>query len=136
MVPTTTWSDRSFPMGWVRSSRDSGGGRRRPNRLRPSREVDGGIEADALAGGVLAGDAAAGELVPVAPSRLVPEAEARLHGPVVADQSRIAASTAKMVDRVTRLVVRSQFKRRPPLIAKISTRSIGWDFRYPRDWAT
>ena len=40
----------------------------------------------------------------------------------------------KLVDRVQRLVVRSQFKRRQPLIAKVSTRSIGWDFRYPRDW--
>ena len=40
----------------------------------------------------------------------------------------------KTVDRVTRLVMRSQFKRRLPLIAKVSTRSIGWDFRYPRDW--
>ena len=41
-----------------------------------------------------------------------------------------------LVDRVTRLVVRSQFKRRPPIVAKVSTRSIGWDFRYPRDWRT
>ena len=40
----------------------------------------------------------------------------------------------RLVDRVARLVVRSQFKRRQPLIAKVSTRSIGWDFRYPRDW--
>jgi NAD+ synthase len=40
----------------------------------------------------------------------------------------------KTVERVARLVMRSQFKRRPPLIAKVSTRSIGWDFRYPRDW--
>lgn len=39
-----------------------------------------------------------------------------------------------LVRRVDRLVVGSQFKRRPPVIAKISTRSIGWDFRYPRDW--
>jgi NAD+ synthase len=39
-----------------------------------------------------------------------------------------------LVDRVLRRVVRSQFKRRPPVIAKVSTRSIGWDFRYPRDW--
>ncbi|MGC1908985.1 MAG: NAD+ synthase [Candidatus Dormiibacterota bacterium] len=31
-------------------------------------------------------------------------------------------------------VRRSQFKRRPPLIAKLSSRSIGQDFRYPRDW--
>ena len=52
--------------------------------------------------------------------------------------SRAAAIEAgfaeTLVDRVTRLVLRSQFKRRMPLIAKISTRSIGWDFRYPRDW--
>ncbi len=40
----------------------------------------------------------------------------------------------RMVDRVTRLVLRSQFKRRLPVIAKMSTRSINWDFRYPRDW--
>ena len=39
-----------------------------------------------------------------------------------------------LVARVQKLVVRSQFKRRLPLIAKVSTRSIGWDFRYPRDW--
>jgi len=41
-----------------------------------------------------------------------------------------------LVDRVTRTIVRSQFKRRPPVIAKLSTRSVGWDFRYPRDWGT
>ena len=29
---------------------------------------------------------------------------------------------------------RSQFKRRLPIIAKISTRTINVDFRYPRDW--
>jgi NAD+ synthase len=40
----------------------------------------------------------------------------------------------ELVDRVTRRIVRSQFKRRPPVIAKVSLRSIGWDFRYPRDW--
>jgi len=38
--------------------------------------------------------------------------------------------------RVQKLITRSQFKRRMPLIAKVSTRSIGWDFRYPRDWKT
>ena len=40
----------------------------------------------------------------------------------------------EMVDRVIRLVVRSQFKRQLPVIAKLSARSVGWDFRYPRDW--
>jgi len=43
---------------------------------------------------------------------------------------------ASMVDRVTRTIMRSQFKRRPPLIAKISERTVGVDFRYPRDWGT
>ena len=38
------------------------------------------------------------------------------------------------VERVERRLVRTQFKRRPPIIAKVSTRSLGWDFRYPRDW--
>jgi NAD+ synthase len=47
-----------------------------------------------------------------------------------------AGFSPAMVDRVTRMVVRSQFKRRLPVIAKVSTRSIGWDFRYPRDWRT
>lgn len=44
--------------------------------------------------------------------------------------------SAEMVERVTRQIVRSQFKRMPPVIAKVSSRSIGWDFRYPRDWLT
>jgi NAD+ synthase len=47
-----------------------------------------------------------------------------------------AGFSPALVDRVTGMVVRSQFKRRPPVIAKVSTRSIGWDFRYPRDWRT
>jgi NAD+ synthase len=41
-----------------------------------------------------------------------------------------------LVERVTGLIVRTQFKRRPPVIAKVSLRSLGWDFRYPRDWLT
>ena len=44
--------------------------------------------------------------------------------------------SAEMVERVTRQIVGSQFKRMPPVIAKVSSRSIGWDFRYPRDWLT
>jgi NAD+ synthase len=39
-----------------------------------------------------------------------------------------------MIDDVVQRVVRSQFKRRQPVIAKVSLRSVGWDFRYPRDW--
>lgn len=55
--------------------------------------------------------------------------------------ARISRATAvragfpeEMVERVVRLIMRSQFKRRLPVIAKMSTRSVGWDFRYPRDW--
>jgi NAD+ synthase len=50
------------------------------------------------------------------------------------DQAVRAGFAAELVERVTRQVVRSQFKRLPPVIAKVSSRSIGWDFRYPRDW--
>ena len=41
---------------------------------------------------------------------------------------------ARFVHRVEDLVTRSQYKRRMPLICKVSGRSIGHDFRYPRDW--
>jgi NAD+ synthase len=40
----------------------------------------------------------------------------------------------RQVDRVRTMIRHSQFKRRLPLIAKISDRTIGVDFRYPRDW--
>jgi len=57
---------------------------------------------------------------------------------VDARTSRGAAVAAgfppRLVDRVQRLVRGSHFKRRPPVIAKLSTRAVGWDFRYPRDW--
>jgi NAD+ synthase len=39
-----------------------------------------------------------------------------------------------LIDRVRRLIRINQFKRRPPLIAKISHRTVNIDFRYPRDW--
>jgi len=38
------------------------------------------------------------------------------------------------VERVRFLVQASQFKRRLPVIAKVSRRTIDTDFRYPRDW--
>jgi len=38
------------------------------------------------------------------------------------------------VERVRSLVQASQFKRRLPVIAKVSRRTIDTDFRYPRDW--
>ncbi|HYA01162.1 MAG TPA: NAD+ synthase [Candidatus Binatia bacterium] len=39
-----------------------------------------------------------------------------------------------LVERVERRVRDSQYKRRLPLIAKLSDRTIDRDFRYPRDW--
>ena len=41
---------------------------------------------------------------------------------------------AELIDDVNRRVRGSQYKRRPPLIAKLSQRTIDRDFRYPRDW--
>ncbi len=46
-------------------------------------------------------------------------------------KSGFKSETAK---RVAELVRKNQFKRRPPLIAKISYRTINVDFRYVRDW--
>ena len=42
----------------------------------------------------------------------------------------------RTVRRIHERVRRSQFKRRMPLIAKVSLRTVGVDFRYPRDWGT
>ncbi len=38
------------------------------------------------------------------------------------------------IEKVRRIVQRNQFKRRPPIIAKVSHRTVNIDFRYPRDW--
>lgn len=40
----------------------------------------------------------------------------------------------RMVERVLERIRCTQYKRRTPLIAKVSDRTIGVDFRYPRDW--
>ncbi len=45
-----------------------------------------------------------------------------------------AGFPVRMVARIGRLIEGSQFKRRQPLIAKLSPRTVGVDFRYPRDW--
>ncbi|MGP8161679.1 MAG: NAD(+) synthase, partial [Candidatus Dormibacteria bacterium] len=42
--------------------------------------------------------------------------------------------TDAFVEQIRRRVRDSQYKRRPPLIAKLSNRTIDRDFRYPRDW--
>jgi NAD+ synthase len=38
------------------------------------------------------------------------------------------------IDDIKKRIQRSQFKRRPPIIAKLSNRTINQDFRYCRDW--
>lgn len=38
------------------------------------------------------------------------------------------------IEKVERLIRRNQFKRRPPVVAKVSHRTVNVDFRYPRDW--
>lgn len=43
---------------------------------------------------------------------------------------------AVLVARIESMLVRNQFKRRMPLVAKLSPRTVGWEFRYPRDWRT
>jgi len=50
------------------------------------------------------------------------------------DEVEAAGFAPAFVERVQRIVQRSQFKRRLPIIAKVSTRTIDRDFRYARDW--
>ncbi len=52
------------------------------------------------------------------------------------DDAALAAKgfSPELVKRVRAIVRRNQFKRRPPLIAKISNRTVNVDFRYARDW--
>lgn len=42
----------------------------------------------------------------------------------------------KFMKRVNDLIIKSQFKRVTPIIAKISNRTVNVDFRYNRDWNT
>lgn len=40
----------------------------------------------------------------------------------------------ELVNRIWQMVQKNQFKRKLPPICKLSPRTIGWDFRYLRDW--
>jgi NAD+ synthase len=40
------------------------------------------------------------------------------------------------IAKVSRMIERNQFKRMPPIIAKVGQRTVNADFRYPRDWGT
>jgi NAD+ synthase len=50
------------------------------------------------------------------------------------EELRAMGFTDAFVDEISRRVRDSQYKRRPPLIAKLSARTIDREFRYPRDW--
>ena len=39
-----------------------------------------------------------------------------------------------LIKTVQNLIMKNQFKRVPPIIAKVSNRTINVDFRYNRDW--
>jgi NAD+ synthase len=41
---------------------------------------------------------------------------------------------AQLIKRVRDMIRKNQFKRRPPVIAKVSYRTVNVDFRYVRDW--
>jgi NAD+ synthase len=52
------------------------------------------------------------------------------------DEAIVAGFDARLVDAIIRRMRMSQFKRMPPIIAKVSRRDMGHDFLYPRDWGT
>ena len=39
-----------------------------------------------------------------------------------------------LIRKVIDMIIKNQFKRSGPIIAKLSNRTVGIDFRYPRDW--
>lgn len=46
----------------------------------------------------------------------------------------VAGFQADFIDQISRRIMNSQYKRRLPVIAKVSQRTIDRDFRYARDW--
>ncbi len=53
----------------------------------------------------------------------------------LSDKEIIEKGTEKQfLEKVKRMVVRNQYKRMGPVIAKVSARTLGIDFRYARDW--
>ncbi|MEO8664295.1 MAG: NAD+ synthase [Ignavibacteria bacterium] len=52
------------------------------------------------------------------------------------EELRASGFDEKFMKRVNSLIIRSQFKRLPPLIAKLANRTVNVDFRYNRDWNT
>ena len=52
------------------------------------------------------------------------------------EECRAAGFEREFIERVMRTVRQNQFKRMPPIIAKLSNRTVGYDFLYLRDWGT
>ena len=102
----------------------------------------GGVEALAVENKpaiIVAGGSACSRQIDFARFRAIAdEVDALLHDLVEQrlDDAELAAAghDAGFVERVKRMIVGSQFKRRMPLIAKVGERTINQDFRYPRDW--
>lgn len=51
-----------------------------------------------------------------------------------AEQCEKAGYGRNLINKVIDLITKNQFKRSTPIIAKLSNRTVGIDFRYPRDW--
>lgn len=54
--------------------------------------------------------------------------------PRVLEAVEATGHSAEMASSIFKRVSRSQFKRKMPVIAKVSTRTVDREFRYPRDW--
>ena len=52
------------------------------------------------------------------------------------EEAIAAGFDPKFVETVVQRIRASQFKRMPPIVAKVSRRDVGHDFLYPRDWGT
>lgn len=52
------------------------------------------------------------------------------------DEVIVAGFTPEFVDRVVKMIRLNHFKRMTPIIAKLSNRTVGYDFLYLRDWGT
>ena len=68
------------------------------------------------------------------------EVDALLHRMVDQRFSRKALLDAgfarDFIEKVEGIVRRNQYKRRPPIVAKLANRTINLDYRYARDWGT
>jgi NAD+ synthase len=50
------------------------------------------------------------------------------------DQLRALGFEDDFIERVSKRIIRNQYKRTMPVVLKVGTRTVGMDFRYLRDW--